>query len=176
MVNSVNDFRPRPYPVERRPAGGRMRVLIAACAFVVASSSAFAQAPAPPASPAENDPANQPTLGDDKDVIEAGKKWLSLIDDGHYDQTWDLASPILKNKVTKQEWNKGLRDIRKPLGKLVSRSPEKFARAHSLPGAPDGDYVIVEYLSTFANGKHPEQLTWVLENGDTWRVTGYFIR
>jgi len=155
----------------------RIAVASAAVAFawVIAPGIVFAQAPQA-STPTATDPANQPTLQDDKDVIEAGRKWLALVDSGQYDETWEIASPLLKSKVSKEKWNDGLQNLRKPLGKLVSRTPEKFARAHQLPGAPAGDYVIVEYTSTFENGKHPEQLTWSLEKDDIWRVSGYFIR
>jgi len=160
-----------------RPRRSRIAVASVAVAFAGAIASGIVFAQTPPASTSTpTDPATQPTLQDDKDVIEAGRKWLALVDSGQYDETWEIASPLLKGKVSKEKWNDGLRNLRKPLGKLVSRTPEKFARAHQLPGAPDGDYVIVEYTSTFENGKHPEQLTWSLEKDDIWRVSGYFIR
>ncbi len=83
----------------------------------------------------------------------------------------------MKSSVTRAKWVSGLRDIRKPYGKLASRKPAKFARTHELPDAPPADYAIVEFDSRFANGKTAvEQLVWMLESDGVWRVSGYYIR
>ncbi len=134
-------------------------------------------APPPPAAAEDDDLSKQPTLGDDNDTIEAGQKWLALIDAGRAGAAWDVASAYLKSVVTRDQWVKGMRDYRKPFGKLASRRAVKFGRAHSMPGAPDGDYAIIQYEAAFANGKRAtEQLTWMLEGENTWRVSGYYIR
>ena len=142
-------------------------------------SSPAAPASKPPVAttaPSTGDEPFQPTLGDDKETIAATEKWLSLLDDGKLGPAWDVSSKYLKSSVTRKEWIKGITDVRKPFGKLKSRAPEKFARSHSLPGAPDGDYSIIVFESVFANGKKAEeQVTWALEAGDLWRVSGYFI-
>lgn len=131
---------------------------------------------APPAGKAEAE-AEQPTLQDDRDTIDAGMKWLELIDAGKSGEAWDAAAKILKSAVTRNDWVSGLSEIRRSYGGLVSRKPSRFARAYQLPGAPEGDYAIVEYESEFGDGKKAvEQLTWMLEDGSIWRVSGYFIR
>jgi hypothetical protein len=49
--------------------------------------------------------------------------------------------------------------------------------AHSMPGAPDGDYAIIEVETVLANGKRAtEHPTWMIEGGDAWRVAGDGIR
>jgi hypothetical protein len=149
-----------------------------AVAQTVAPPPAPMPAPAGTATPPStgSDPA-QPTMGDDKDTIAAAKKWLALLDEGKVGVAWDVSSKHLKSVVTRKDWIKGIADARKPFGKLKSRSPEKFARSHAMPGAPDGDYSIIEFVSEFANGKRAqEQLIWMLESGDVWRVSGYYIR
>lgn len=158
------------------------RVLVPAAAFAAWLSSllpatlplpAAGQTPAPPAAQS----GEQPTLNDDREAIEAAQKWLALIDAGRSGDAWDVAAPFLKSAVTRPKWIAGMRDARKPFGKFVSRNATRFARAHSIPGAPDGDYVIVEFETVFANGKRAtEHLTWMIEGGDQWRVAGYYIR
>jgi hypothetical protein len=131
----------------------------------------------PPSAGAAEDADAQPTLGDDQDTIDAGLKWLALIDEGHADAAWDVASAHLKSVVSRDRWVKGMSDFRKPFGKIASRKAVKFGRAHSMPDAPDGDYAIIQYETTFANGKRAtEQLVWVLEGENSWRVSGYYIR
>ncbi len=104
-------------------------------------------------------------------------KWLALIDAGKSGFAWDEASKQLKSTVTRKQFISGMRDARKPFGKLESRSAVKFARSHELPGAPSGDYAIIEYEAKFTGGKRmAEQLVWTLEDEDTWRVAGYYYR
>ncbi len=150
----------------------RRRLLLAA-AVLGLPWVAFAQPALPPAGEARG----QPTLRDDKETIEAGEQWLKLIDAGKIGEAWDASAATLKSAVSRQQWIAGLRDARKPFGKLTSRKATRFARAHSMPNAPDGDYAIIEFEAVFANGrKATEHLTWMLEDGDAWRVAGYYIR
>ena len=47
----------------------------------------------------------------------------------------------------------------------------------SLPGAPDGDYVVIQFKTSFANKKSAvETVTPMLEKDGVWRVSGYFIK
>jgi hypothetical protein len=59
---------------------------------------------------------------------------------------------------------------------LRSRGARAAQRASSLPGAPDGEYVVLQFDSSFANKQVAvETVTAVFEDG-VWRVVGYFIR
>jgi cytoskeletal protein RodZ len=152
------------------------------CSLVAAQSTE--QPAAPPATPPAASPpssatadSDQPTLVEDKATIEAAEKWLALLDAGKAGIAWDASSAHLKSVVTRQKWVTEITKTRKPLGKLGTRKAEKFARSHSLPGAPEGDYSIVEFESVYANGKRAtEQVIWMFEADSVWRVSGYFIR
>ena len=158
------------------------RILAAIVATLTVALGAQAQAPvapapAPAAAPPTEPPKEQPTLRDDRDSIDAGMKWLALIDGGNAGAAWDLASKQLKSAVTRAKFIEGMRDARKSLGKLETRTAERFARSHQLPGAPEGDYAIVDYTARFAQGKKlQERLVWSIEEGDIWRVAGYEYR
>ncbi len=161
----------------------RIVFLLTICAWTpfaaaqLPSPSPATPAPVTATPPATEPPAVQPTMTDDKDTIVAAEKWLRLLDSGKIGAAWDTAAPHLQSVVTRKKWIEGITAARKPFGKLDSRTAEKFARAHQLPGAPDGDYSIVEFTSKFRNGKvAAEQVIWMLGEGDVWRVSGYFIR
>ena len=131
----------------------------------------------PPAGTPPGDVRVQPTLGDDKDVVKASEEWLTMLDKGQLGPAWDVSAGSLKKSVTRKEWINGVSGVRKPFGKVVARKAEKFARAHQLPGLPEGDYALLLFDTKFANGKQAEeQLTWTFENDEVWRVAGYFIR
>jgi hypothetical protein len=166
--------------VAAAPATAPSAVLAAApsaAAATVPSAAPARPAASAKAPPGEDDGQVQPTLRDDKDVIAASERWLELLDAGQFGAAWDAGAATLKSSVARQQWVAGLRDMRKPFGKVATRKAEKFARAHTLPGAPDGDYALILFDTRFAQGgKAQEQVTWMLESGDTWRVSGYYIR
>ena len=83
----------------------------------------------------------------------------------------------LKSVVTRAKWIDGITSVRKPYGQFVKRTPTKFARSHAMPGAPDGDYSIIEFETEFADGKRAsEHIIWMLGEREVWSVSGYFIR
>jgi hypothetical protein len=166
-------------PWERRPMQPPVGAMLRGATLLLAVT-VIAVAPPKPGGvivPVPSDKPVQPTLADDKDAIEAAKKWLALLDAGQYGEAWDLSSAQLKSAVTRQKWITGVRDARKPFGKLKSRTEERFARAHSMPNGPDGDYAVVDFKSSFANGKKAtEQLVWFHEDDQVWRIAGYYIQ
>ena len=157
---------------------------LASLAGVAHAGEAPAPAPAAPASPgAAGAPdaeaaTEQPTVRDDREILAASERWLGLIDSGKLGAAWDGGAKVLQQAVTRNDWIKGIGEARKPFGKLASRNRERFARTHKIPGAPDGDYAIIQFTATFANGKRAlEEVTWMLDtDGGTWRVSGYYIR
>jgi hypothetical protein len=47
----------------------------------------------------------------------------------------------------------------------------------SLPGAPDGRYVVIQYKTSFENkSSATETVTPMLDRDQKWRVSGYFIK
>ncbi len=67
--------------------------------------------------------------------------------------------------------------MRKQVGALVSRKLKSAQYATSLPGAPDGKYVVIQYDSTFQNKRAAvETVTPMLDQDGKWRVSGYYIR
>jgi hypothetical protein len=63
------------------------------------------------------------------------------------------------------------------LGKLLSRKLTKAQSATSLPGAPDGNYVVMQFDSSFANKKNAvETVTFMQEKDGKWKAAGYYIK
>jgi len=47
----------------------------------------------------------------------------------------------------------------------------------SLAGAPDGDYVVIRFKTSFTNKADSEEtITPMLDPDGQWRVSGYFIK
>ena len=122
-----------------------------------------------------------PAPADDTAAVSAATKaadaWLKLIDSDDYAQSWTQASDFFQQHIPEQAWAMQVSAARDPLGELVSR---KFASAKyttSLPGAPDGQYVLIQYNSSFAHKKSAVETVTPMRNADgSWHVTGYYIR
>ncbi|EFL52699.1 conserved hypothetical protein [Solidesulfovibrio fructosivorans JJ]] len=113
----------------------------------------------------------------EKPAVTAAKAWLGLIDAGDYGKSWQEAAPFFQAAVTKENWIKALTAFRQPLGALASRSLARAESKTSLPGAPDGAYVVMAFDARFAKKKSAvETVTFARQADGTWRAVGYFIR
>jgi len=107
----------------------------------------------------------------------ASEAWLKFVDSGDYSQSWVEASSLFKAAVKEKDWERQVRAARKPLGALFSRKLKSAEYATKLPGAPDGQYVVIQYDSSFANQKSAvETVTPMLDKDGQWRVSGYYIK
>lgn len=112
----------------------------------------------------------------EKDAVDAAQKWLALIDAGKYDQSWKESSAFLRNAVTQEQWRTSMQAFRVPLGKKLSRTVKSSTYSTTLPGAPDGKYVVIQFSSSFENKKTAvETVTPMLDTDGKWRVSGYYI-
>ncbi len=108
---------------------------------------------------------------------QSADAWLALVDSGKYAESWQAASQLFKAAVTKEEWRSKLQASRGPLGKMLSRKLKSAQYTKTLPGAPDGEYVVIQFESSFEHKQAAvETLTPMLDKDGTWRVSGYFIR
>ena len=113
----------------------------------------------------------------DQPAIDAANAWLALVDAGKDADSWTSAASLFKKAVTKEQWTAQVQAARQPLGALVARKVSTHTAATSLPGAPDGHYVVIQYESVFANKKSAvETVTPMLEPDGTWHVSGYYIK
>ena len=146
----------------------RTIVLVAGCLMMAASVAAE-----------ETTGAAASSLGSTKEqrAVAAAERWLALVDAGHYGQAWDEAASYFKGAVTKDQWTGSLNGVRAPLGRVISRQEQSARLSTELPGAPDGEYVVIEFQTNFANKSSGiETVTPVRETDGSWKVTGYYIR
>lgn len=111
-----------------------------------------------------------------RDADEAAGKWLALIDGRQYLDSWEQAASLFKQQVSADNWLQSISAARQPLGAMISRKLISATYATSLPGAPDGEYVVLQYQTTFRYKKSAvETVTPMLDN-KRWRVSGYYVR
>lgn len=113
----------------------------------------------------------------EKAAVSAAEKWLGIIDEGNYTNSWQEAAEYFRNAVKQEQWKDSLQAARKPLGKLVSRKVKSATYATSLPGAPDGEYVVIQFETSFEKKTSAvETVTPMMDKDGKWRASGYYIK
>ena len=108
-------------------------------------------------------------------ALQATGKWLSLIDQGNVEASYNMASPLMKRAMTKEQWAQSLTANRNRFGNTTAREWFRVERNVNPQGMPPG-----EYLSIFAlaNGEKrvggAEKISLVLTNVG-WIPVGYAV-
>ncbi len=122
---------------------------------------------------AKKDPAHAAA---EQAATESAKAWAKLIDDASYAQSWEESAAPFKNKLTATRWADMVKPVREPLGKVQKRDLMNADYMSSLPNAPAGEYVIIQFKTDFENKRGAvETITPMLEDGK-WKVSGYYIK
>jgi hypothetical protein len=110
-------------------------------------------------------------------ALATSQAWLALVDQGDYVKSWEEAAACFRMAATLEQWQRSMIAFRDPLGKMVSRKLKSKHYTKTLPGAPDGEYVVIQYETSFENKKSAiETITPMLDKDGRWRVSGYYIR
>lgn len=111
------------------------------------------------------------------EAVAAATKWLQRVDAGEYHAAWEEAAAYLRDAVPRDQWHQSIRAARPPLGAVIRRTLHTTEYHATLPGAPDGQYVVIQFKTEFENKqKAVETVTPMREADGLWRVAGYFIR
>jgi hypothetical protein len=113
----------------------------------------------------------------EKAALAAAEGWLKYVDGEKYDDSWMEASAFFKGAVSQDQWKRTLEALRQPLGRTLSRELISKQFTTHLPGVPDGEYVIIQFRTTFQNKKSSiETVTPMKDRDGQWRVAGYYFQ
>jgi Protein of unknown function (DUF4019) len=116
-------------------------------------------------------------VGKEAAAVSVAEKWLATVDAREYASGWNEAAELFRNAISPEQWEQSIQAARKPLGKLISRKALTKVYKSSLPGAPDGEYVVIQFATSFENKKTAiETVTPMLDKDGKWRVSGYYIK
>ncbi|GAB3428238.1 DUF4019 domain-containing protein [Massilia solisilvae] len=114
------------------------------------------------------------------EATAAAESWLAQVDKGDVAGSWDNMASVSQKMVSKADWEKSVRGARDPYGKPVSRRLATAVATRALPGAPEGEYVVIQYNTRFnqlpANQIGIETVTPMRDKDGKWRVSGYYIK
>lgn len=112
-----------------------------------------------------------------KEATAAAEQWLGLVDAGKFNGSWLDASTYFRNVTSKQQWKQQVSVWRTALGSVVTRKLRTVQYLTTMPGAPDGEYVMIQYDTSFTHKKSAVEVVVPMMDADgKWRVSEYSIR
>jgi len=112
----------------------------------------------------------------DAEAMAAVDSWVALVDEGRFEESWEKAAGYFQGVVSREDWVRMVRGVRQPLGTVQSRELKSAIYERSLPGAPDGEYYVVQYDARFDHKRSAvETVTVMKEDNGAWRVSGYYL-
>lgn len=112
-----------------------------------------------------------PTLG-----TSDAQQWLNMVDAGKYNESWQSADVFFQTQLSQSKWHNALKNIRGPLGKVISRKKLSAKEYSSLPGIPDGKYLVIQFQTQFQNKKSSTETLTLSKSSGQWLPIGYFIQ
>jgi hypothetical protein len=115
-----------------------------------------------------------PTTSDEtasSEVQQLARRWLVLIDQGHWEDSYKETGSAFRKLNTLQVWAATNEKVRVPLGPVVSRT---FLRQENLPAPPYG-YEVVKFRTSFANKADAVETVSLSRENGSWRVAGVTI-
>lgn len=147
-----------------------MKALRSVAALALAAALVAAAARLSAALAADDDVDTAPAL-------QAAQSWLAEVDAGAYGKSWDDAAALFQGAMPREKWEKSLVAVRQPLGAVVARKLRAGRYMKEVPGAPAGDYVVIDFDTRFENRPIAvETVTPMRDKDGRWKVAGYYIR
>lgn len=107
----------------------------------------------------------------------AADAWLARLDTADFTGTWRDAAPPFQAAVDAAKWTASMGEARAPFGKMLSRKLIVSRFSTTMPGAPEGRYVFLQYLTDFENKKGAiETVVPMLDKDGRWKISGYYIK
>lgn len=169
--HDASDNSPRKGQVPAWLLGGMtiMLAIIVAAAAVLQGAGGVRPAAAPVALAVSYSASDKASAG-------AAEAWARLLDGQRWGESWKASSTMFKSKINEAGWVSMIQPLRGQLGPVSSRSLKGVSSTSTLPGAPDGDYRIVQFDTAFANKADAVETVVLSREGTAWAVSGYFIR
>ncbi len=117
----------------------------------------------------------------DSDILEkverSARSWLELVDNNEYVESWRSSSAELRQVTSESDWVRSITSIRAPLGSAGNRYIATAGQTTSLSKLPDGEYVVLQFYTTFANkGLTMETIALAKQQDETWLVAEYTVK
>jgi hypothetical protein len=147
-----------------------LAVALLAAAMATAPSLAM-QAP-----PAVGQPEDDPHSAEERAAQRQALGFLGYLDQGRYADSYAYTGMLIRAQVDRDSFSSQVAKARAGAGALQGRQLIDASYTTSVPGAAQGQYVVLHYHASFANRQDTvETITLAFAKG-YWRVEGYYIK
>ena len=102
--------------------------------------------------------------------------FLGYLDQGRFADSYAYTGMLIRAQLDRDAFSAQIQKTRAGTGALQSRELIDAGYTTTVPGAPEGQYVVLHYHASFANRQDAvETLTLAFAKG-YWRVVGYYIK
>jgi hypothetical protein len=124
--------------------------------------------------PAE--PGADPHFGEEQAAERQALGFLGYLDHGRYSDSYAYTGMLIRAQLDRDAFSRQIEKTRAGTGAMLTRNLIDAGFTTSVPGAPEGQYVVLHYDTSFANRQEAvETLTLAFAKG-YWRVSGYYIK
>jgi hypothetical protein len=114
---------------------------------------------------------------DTSEAMAAAYQWLALVDGGRGRDAYGAAAESFRKGVEQLKWEVSVDTLRDTLGGVVARKLRSAHYSRTLPGAPEGEYVVINFDTRFEKkGLATELAICEREKDGAWRAAGYWVK
>jgi len=111
----------------------------------------------------------------EQQALASATSFLKLVDTRQYSKAYLSFSKLTQKAATPDAFVNNMKSVQDQIGDPTSRKVLAKNFVHEVPGAPRGDYWIIDYDTNFSKkGPSVERVTAVLE-GKSWKIGGYLL-
>jgi hypothetical protein len=155
---------------------GLRAVFLVAVAAGLIHGRLFAQQTPPPAPTQQGEPAADPHTAEEQAAERQALGFLGYLDHGRFANSYAYTGMLIRAQLDRDAYTRQLEKARAGVGALLSRELMDASYTTTMPGAPEGQYVVLDYGASFANRQQAvEKVTLAFAKG-YWRVSGYYIK
>jgi len=130
----------------------------------------------PPQPGMQQQPANDPHEADEVAAQRQALGFLGYLDQGRYADSYAYTGMLIRTQVDRAKFAAQIEKARTGTGVMQARELMDANYSTTVAGAPEGQYVVLHYHTSFANRPDTvETLTLAFAKG-YWRVSGYYIK
>jgi hypothetical protein len=150
------------------------------CGIVIALASAVPSFAQQAPGPQTNDPGPAPNVDPHAVEERAAERqalgFLGYLDHGRFADSYAYTGMLIRGQLDREAFASQVEKDRAGTGTIQSRELVDASYTTTLAGAPEGQYVVLRYHSSFANRPDTvETLTLAFAKG-YWRVSGWYIK
>lgn len=121
-------------------------------------------------------PAGDPHEADELAAQRQALGFLGYLDQGRFADSYAYTGMLIRTQVDRAKFAAQIEKTRTGTGAMQTRELIDSVYSTTVAGAPEGQYVVLHYHTSFANRPDTvETLTLAFAKG-YWRVSGYYIK